>query len=250
MSNVYIDERLLDAACLTDFPELYAYIKERYPKPIGELPQPVPIGDQTLQQQVKNNDDIIIRSGDGSNEDFVPLVQNVVVEPYLSSQLERQNFLASSGLDPQLIVYGYGTTLTASYATTGLFSCGKQLNRYLFKSYHLEVRPKSGNQVISLVGTDAPNTYSIFCYFDQNGLLIICSRKLPSITALLLNITYYKQVCVFNLYFESKGLQRRTQEVDRVPDSVLYADGKKSQESISKDSADVYKCCASGMYYL
>jgi hypothetical protein len=38
MSNVYIDERLLDAAGLTDFPELYAYIKERYPLPLDELP--------------------------------------------------------------------------------------------------------------------------------------------------------------------------------------------------------------------
>ncbi|KAA6381443.1 MAG: hypothetical protein EZS28_023031 [Streblomastix strix] len=66
MLNVYIDERLLDAAGLSDFPELYAYIKERYPKPIGELPQSVPIGDQTLQQQVKNNDDIIQASNESS----------------------------------------------------------------------------------------------------------------------------------------------------------------------------------------
>ncbi|KAA6354789.1 MAG: hypothetical protein EZS28_049684, partial [Streblomastix strix] len=58
------------------------------------------------------------------------------------------------------------------------------------------------------------------------------------------------RVCVFNLYFESKGLNRRTQEVGRIPDSILPADGKKPQESIPTDSADVYKYCASGMYYL
>ncbi|KAA6392815.1 MAG: hypothetical protein EZS28_011658 [Streblomastix strix] len=87
MSNVYIDERLLDAAGLPDFPELYAYIKERYPKPIGELPQPVSIGDQTLQQQVKNNDDIIYGSRD-SNEVFESPVPNAITKLDLSSQLE------------------------------------------------------------------------------------------------------------------------------------------------------------------
>ncbi|KAA6366582.1 MAG: hypothetical protein EZS28_037892 [Streblomastix strix] len=58
------------------------------------------------------------------------------------------------------------------------------------------------------------------------------------------------KVCVFNLYFESKGLNGRTQEVGRIPDSILPADGKKPQESIPTDSDDVYKYCASGMYYL
>ncbi|KAA6347293.1 MAG: hypothetical protein EZS28_052039, partial [Streblomastix strix] len=160
MSKVYIDERLLDAAGLSDFPELYAYIKERYPKPIGELPQPVPIGDQTLQQQVKNNDDIIY----ASNEVFEPPVPNAITKLDLRSQLERNSFLASSGSDPTLIVYGDRITLTASYATTGVFP-----NGYLFKSYPQEARPKQGDQVIALVGTDASNTYSIFCYIDQGG---------------------------------------------------------------------------------
>ncbi|KAA6395799.1 MAG: hypothetical protein EZS28_008671, partial [Streblomastix strix] len=58
------------------------------------------------------------------------------------------------------------------------------------------------------------------------------------------------RVCIFNLYFESKELQGRTQEVGRIPNSVLPADGKKLQESIPQDSADVFKYCASGMYYL
>ncbi|KAA6357835.1 MAG: hypothetical protein EZS28_046638, partial [Streblomastix strix] len=144
---------LLDAAGLSDFPELYAYIKERYPKPIGELPQPIPIGDQTLQQQVKNNDDIIYTS----NEVFEPPVPNAITKLNLSSQLERNSFLASSGSDPTLIVYDDRITLTASYATTGVFP-----NGYLFKSYPQEARPKQGDQVIALVnGTTAlPNNVS------------------------------------------------------------------------------------------
>ncbi|KAA6356121.1 MAG: hypothetical protein EZS28_048351, partial [Streblomastix strix] len=114
MSNVYINERLLDDAGLFDFPELYAYIKERYSKPLEQRMQPVPIGDQTLQQQVKNNYDIIY----ASNEVFEPPVPNAITKLDLSSQLERNSFLASSGSDPQLIVYGDRITLTASYATT------------------------------------------------------------------------------------------------------------------------------------
>ncbi|KAA6403921.1 MAG: hypothetical protein EZS28_000559 [Streblomastix strix] len=192
MSNVYIDERLLDAAGLSDFPELYVYIKDRYPKPIGELPQPVPIGDQTLQQQVKNNDNIIYGSGD-SNEEFEPPEPNAITKLDLSSQLERQSFLASSCSDPQLIVYDDRITLTAAYATAGLFSGSGQLSGYLFKSYPQEARPKMDNQVIALVGIDASNIYNIFCYIDQIGPYIVSSRQLPSNTALVLNITYYNQ---------------------------------------------------------
>ncbi|KAA6364001.1 MAG: hypothetical protein EZS28_040473 [Streblomastix strix] len=67
------------------------------------------------------------------------------------------------------------------------------------------------------------------------------------------------RACVFNLYFEQKCLNGRTQEVGRIPDSILSADGKslgfpaalsEPQESIPTDSADDYKYCASGMYYL
>ncbi|KAA6403042.1 MAG: hypothetical protein EZS28_001435 [Streblomastix strix] len=153
MSNVYIDERQLDAAGLSYFPELYAYIKKRYIRPIGEISQPVPIGDQTLQQQVKNNDDIIY----ASNEEFEPPVPNAITKLDLSSQLERQSFLSSCGSELQSIVYGDRITLTASFATTGLFS-----NGYLFKSYPSKTRSKSGYQVIAIVRTDAPNSYVIF----------------------------------------------------------------------------------------
>ncbi|KAA6402150.1 MAG: hypothetical protein EZS28_002324 [Streblomastix strix] len=282
MSNLYIDERLLDAAGLSDLPELYAYIKERYPKPLEQQPQPAPIGDQTLQQQVKNNDDIIFGSGD-SNEEFEPLVPNAITKLDLSSQLERQSFLATSGSDPQLIVYGDRITLTASYATTGLFPGGGQESGYLFKSYPPEARPKVGDQVITLyksskkINCDANNEGKIDIidtwningkgqFEAQSTSTNEASSEEPEsrIDEFMINDfflssaynTFYIvddgtcKVCVFNLYFESKRLQGRTQEVGRIPDSVLPADGKKPQESIPVDSADVYKYCASGMYYL
>ncbi|KAA6400386.1 MAG: hypothetical protein EZS28_004089 [Streblomastix strix] len=181
------------AAGLSDFSKLYAYIKERYPKSLEQHPQTVPIGDQILQLQVKNIDDIIYGSSYGSNVEFKPSVPNAIAKLDLSSQLKRQSFLISSGSDPQLIIYGDRITLTASYATTGLFPGDGQLGRYLFKSYPPQAGPKQGDQVIALVGTDASNTYNIFCYIDQGGPYIISSRQLPSNTALVLNDKYNKQ---------------------------------------------------------
>ncbi|KAA6404469.1 MAG: hypothetical protein EZS28_000020 [Streblomastix strix] len=167
MSSVYLDEELLDAAGLSDFPELYAYVRERYQEPIPPA-QRIPIGEQTLQKQVKDNDDIL----NNTNEEFIPPVSNAPIK---------------LDLNPQLIVYGDRVTLTVSYETTGLFP-----NGYLFKSYPEEARPKAGDKVIALVGTDTMNKNSIFCYIDQNGPFIISISQIPSETALAINVTYYK----------------------------------------------------------
>ncbi|KAA6376054.1 MAG: hypothetical protein EZS28_028418, partial [Streblomastix strix] len=183
IGNVYLDEALLNAAGLSDFPELYVYIRERYQEPVPPA-QRVPIGEETLQKQVKDNDDILF----SSNEVFVPPLSNAPTKLDLISQLERSSFIALSGLDPQLIVYGDRVTLTASYETTGLF-----LNGYLFKSYPVEARPKAGDKVIALVGTVTTNKNIIFCYIDQNGPFIISTSQIPSKTALVINVTYYKK---------------------------------------------------------
>ncbi|KAA6353034.1 MAG: hypothetical protein EZS28_051439 [Streblomastix strix] len=96
------------------------------------------------------------------------------------------------------------------------------------------------------------------------------------------------KVCVFNLYFETKGQATSTQEIGLLPDAVLPADGKSMgfpasvyrnaggyinwlgtcyfcfnqqskklycvlqnvQEVIPESSTDIYKYCSSGMYYL
>ncbi|KAA6387366.1 MAG: hypothetical protein EZS28_017107 [Streblomastix strix] len=183
MSSVYLDEALLDAAWFSDFPELYAYIRERYQESVP-LAQAIPIGEQNLQKQLKDNDDIL----NNTNEEFVPPVSNAPTKLDLSSLLERSSFLASSGSDPQLIMYGDRVTFTASYETTGLF-----LNGYLFKSYLEEVKPKVGDKVIALVGTNTTNKNSIFCYIDQNGPFIISISQIPSKTGLFINVTYYKK---------------------------------------------------------
>ncbi|KAA6392029.1 MAG: hypothetical protein EZS28_012445 [Streblomastix strix] len=132
MCSTYLDEALLDAAWLSDFPELYAYIRERYHKPVPPA-QRIPFGEQTLQQQEKDSDDVLF----SKYEVFVPPTSN--------------------GSDPQLIVYGDCVTLIVSYDTTGLFP-----NGYIFKNYPEEARPKAGDKVIALVGTDTTNKNKTF----------------------------------------------------------------------------------------
>ncbi|KAA6391087.1 MAG: hypothetical protein EZS28_013383, partial [Streblomastix strix] len=151
--------------------------------------QRLPIGEQTIQKQVKDNDDILF----STNEVFVPPVSNAPTKLDLNSQLEQSSFLASSGSDPQLIVYGDHVTLTASYETTGLFPGG-----YLFKNYPEFARSKEGDKVIALVGTNTTKKNSIFYYIDQNGPFIISTSYIPSKTGLVINITYY------NKYEQSK----------------------------------------------
>ncbi|KAA6357581.1 MAG: hypothetical protein EZS28_046892, partial [Streblomastix strix] len=62
------------------------------------------------------------------------------------------SFLAIGGSDPQLIIYSDRVTLIVSYETTGLFP-----NGYLFKSYPEEAKPKPGDKMIALVGTNTKN---------------------------------------------------------------------------------------------
>ncbi|KAA6379720.1 MAG: hypothetical protein EZS28_024753 [Streblomastix strix] len=165
----YLDEALLDAAGLLEFPEYYAYIIERDQEPVPPAER-VPIGEQTLQKQVIDNDDILF----STNEQFIPPVSNAHIKLDLGSQLERSSFLASNGSDPQLIVYGNRVTLTASYETTGLFPGG-----YLFKSYPEFARPKEGGQ-------------SDCISWNQNNEQKYTSQ-IPSKTGLFINVTYSKK---------------------------------------------------------
>ncbi|KAA6353339.1 MAG: hypothetical protein EZS28_051134, partial [Streblomastix strix] len=60
MSNVYINEALLDAAGLSEFPELYDYIHERELKPIVDrIANQIIVEPQYLQDQVKGKDYIL-----------------------------------------------------------------------------------------------------------------------------------------------------------------------------------------------
>ncbi|KAA6400737.1 MAG: hypothetical protein EZS28_003740 [Streblomastix strix] len=232
-------------------------------QPIGEPSHRVPTGDQTLQLQVKNNEDIIYGSSEGSNDAFEPPVLNAITKFDLSSQLERQSFLASNGSDPTLIVYGDRITLTASYATTCLFPGGVIMDtwnqngkgQFEAQSYVYEIVKKLTNLIeagvqglnrtnylnseIKLMDELAIRNADRAAYFIKDGPFITYSSE-AKLAQLDVNLD---TICVFNLCFESKGLQGMTQEVGRIPDSALPAD--QPQLSFPEYSADIYKYCAS-----
>ncbi|KAA6402943.1 MAG: hypothetical protein EZS28_001536 [Streblomastix strix] len=84
--KLFIDEKLLETAGLTDFPELYAYFKELEPKSSEEQPQSVPIVEQTLQDQVKQNAAII---NDEENEFVLLPIENIQPKVDLQDGLEK-----------------------------------------------------------------------------------------------------------------------------------------------------------------
>ncbi|KAA6395712.1 MAG: hypothetical protein EZS28_008757 [Streblomastix strix] len=111
MSSDYLDDMFLKTAGLSDFPEYFEYVKSKqFYQEVFPPAERKPIGEQSLQQQVKDNDALII------SQPSDPSTATTKID--LSSQLERSNFLATSGFDPQLIVYGDRVTLTASFKTT------------------------------------------------------------------------------------------------------------------------------------
>ncbi|KAA6363758.1 MAG: hypothetical protein EZS28_040715, partial [Streblomastix strix] len=103
---IYIDEALLDAAGLMDFPESYAYIKERDSQPPVGVAHPVPIDEQTLQEQVKVNADIL----ENTNEVFVPPEPNMPIKIDYGQQIVNKPFIFNE-MQPTLIVYGDRVTL-------------------------------------------------------------------------------------------------------------------------------------------
>ncbi|KAA6398927.1 MAG: hypothetical protein EZS28_005547 [Streblomastix strix] len=225
MSSVYLDEALLDSAGLSDFPELYAYIHERYQDPVPPA-YAIQFGEQTLQQQLKGNDDILNKT----NEVFVPSVSNAPTKLDLSSQLERSNFLASSGSDPQLIVYDDRVTLTASYATTGLFT-----NGYLFNSYPEEARPKESDKVIALVETNSTNKkYQKFLPPNMKYMPIRTEQQ--EYTAMNLFKDIYDKSLAVEVTVSGKSNDESNEEPNASPQNpnALLSDPKESNSNIDE----------------
>ncbi|KAA6365090.1 MAG: hypothetical protein EZS28_039384 [Streblomastix strix] len=139
------------------------------------------------------------------------------------------------------------------------------------------------------IGSSPQPQYTITNVFNQFIINEVFKLYTPAYNTFYIIDDGTCRVCVFNLYFESKGMSGfRTEEVGRIPDAVVPADGKslgfpaaiyrtrggrqndfsvnyfivnaqskmiyfqlsEPQELISTDSPDVYKYCASGMYYL
>ncbi|KAA6395139.1 MAG: hypothetical protein EZS28_009335 [Streblomastix strix] len=182
--TVYIDEALLDAAGLMDFPELYAYIKEKDPKPPTETAPPVPIGEQTLQEQVKISADIL----ENTNEVFVPSEPNMPVKIDYVQQIVNKPFDFNE-MQPTLIVYGDRVTLNC------FVTIKQQFKGYVFNSYPHEAQPKDNIKIIAVIGNNFSNNINLFCYIDENGPYVYAEddREIAANTSIIISTTYYKQ---------------------------------------------------------
>ncbi|KAA6398151.1 MAG: hypothetical protein EZS28_006324 [Streblomastix strix] len=137
--KVHIDEALLDAAGLMDFPELYAYVREREPRPPVETAPPVPIEEQTLQEQVKINADI----HENSKEAFISPEPNMPVKIDYGSQIINKLFVFNE-ISPSLAVYGDRVTLNC------FVTIKYQFKGFVFNSYPQEAQPKNDAEIIAL----------------------------------------------------------------------------------------------------
>ncbi|KAA6378553.1 MAG: hypothetical protein EZS28_025921 [Streblomastix strix] len=182
--TVYIDEALLDAAGLTDFPELYAYIKERDSQPPVGVAPPVPVGEQTLQEQVKINADIL----ENTNEEFIPPEPNMPVKIDYGQQIVNKPFIFNE-MQPTLIVYGDRVTLNC------FLTMKQQFKGYVFNSYPQEAQPKDNVKIITVICNNFSNNINFFCYIDENGPYVYAEddREIAANTSIVISTTYYKQ---------------------------------------------------------
>ncbi|KAA6359935.1 MAG: hypothetical protein EZS28_044538, partial [Streblomastix strix] len=183
--TVYINEILLEAAGLTDFPELYTYIKERGLKPVEEQPQLVPIGEQTLQDQVKQNAAII---NDEQNEFIPPQIENIQPKVDIQDGLELAEgctWLVNQSMQ-QLSVSKKKVTYNFSLKTT------KYFHGNTFENWPEQVKPRLENKIVIIIGSDSIQKNNIFEYIDQNGPYVSLEgdEDIQSDITIILSSTY------------------------------------------------------------
>ncbi|KAA6371546.1 MAG: hypothetical protein EZS28_032926 [Streblomastix strix] len=162
MSNVYIDEALLDAAGLSEFPELYAYIHEREPKPIVDgMANQIIVGPQYLQEKVKDNDDKL---------NVQPIPQPIVPIEIPQVQIFK---ISKSQLSPNVQMYNPADEYFYFYKlrnkvvyTIRLYLTDDFIN-FVFTSFPEELWPFSKHALV--LGDDGGHKHNIMNYISEKG---------------------------------------------------------------------------------
>ncbi|KAA6401507.1 MAG: hypothetical protein EZS28_002968 [Streblomastix strix] len=183
--TVYIDKALLDAAGLTDFPELYAYIRERDSQPpVGEA-SPVPIGEQTLQKQVKDNDDALAGPIDPVQP---PTIEAMHYETFgfilLTPGLQLYD---SSQSTFRFAVQGNKVTFNLGLKTATTFK------GYIMGGFPYRLVPTKREKPSIIVGHDCDRGYHLQCFIDDQGPYISTwsDDAIPQNVHIALSGTYY-----------------------------------------------------------
>ncbi|KAA6388372.1 MAG: hypothetical protein EZS28_016101 [Streblomastix strix] len=165
MSNVYIDEALLDSAGLSEFPELYAYIHELEPKPIiDRIYNQIIVGPQYLQDQVKENDDkLSVQPPPPEPKTPIPVAAEVITVPLytLTQPLLPYNINDGCAIFNKLrnnVVYNIGLYLR------------EDLIGFVFTSFPEELWPFSKHALV--LGDDGGYKQNIMGYICEKGFNI------------------------------------------------------------------------------
>ncbi|KAA6384174.1 MAG: hypothetical protein EZS28_020300 [Streblomastix strix] len=165
MSNAYIDEALIDAAGLSEFPELYAYIHERETKAIVDgIDNQIIVGAQYLQDQVKDNDDKL---------KVQPIPQSIV--PFKLPQVQIFQ-IPKSQLAAKVQMYNPADEYFFFYQlrnkvvyNIGLY-LGNDFVYFVFTTFLEELWPFSKHALV--LGDDVANKQNVMGYISEKGFYL------------------------------------------------------------------------------
>ncbi|KAA6371401.1 MAG: hypothetical protein EZS28_033072, partial [Streblomastix strix] len=205
MSNVYIDEALLDAAGLSEFPELYAYIHEREPKQIVDgIANQIITGPQYLQDQVKDNDDKL---------NVQPIPQPIVPVEIPQVQIFK---IPKSQLAPNVQMYNPADEYFYFYKLRNkeVYNIGLYLSNdfmgFVFTNFLEELYPFSKHALV--LGDDVGHKQNVMGYISEKGpYLGVSIGSVDQVTSIKGN-THIATAGVY--YTDYEPLKRATNDVN------------------------------------
>ncbi|KAA6365311.1 MAG: hypothetical protein EZS28_039164 [Streblomastix strix] len=205
MSNVYIDEALLDAAGLSEFPELYAYIHESEPKQIDEeIANQIIIGLQQLQDQVKDNDDKL---------NVQPIPQQIVPIEIPQVQIFK---IPKSQLAPNVQMYNPADEYFYFYKLRNkvVYNIGLYLSNdfmgFVFTNFLEELYTFSKHALV--LGDDVGHKQNVMGYISEKGFYLgISIGSVDQVTSIKGNT----HIAIAGVYYtDYEPLKRATNDVN------------------------------------
>ncbi|KAA6381604.1 MAG: hypothetical protein EZS28_022868, partial [Streblomastix strix] len=205
MSNVYIDEALLDAAGLSEFQELQAYIHERELKPIVDgIANQIIVGLQYLQDYVKDNDDKL---------NVQPIPQPIVPIEIPQVQIFK---IPKSQLAPNVQMYNPAEEYFYFYKLRNkvVYNIGLYLSNYfmgfVFTNFLEDLYPFSKHSLV--LGDDVGHKQNVMGYISEKGpYLGVSIGSVDQVTSIKGN-TYIAIAGVY--YTDYEPLKRATNDVN------------------------------------
>ncbi|KAA6401441.1 MAG: hypothetical protein EZS28_003039 [Streblomastix strix] len=205
MSNVYIDEALLDAAGLSEFPELYVYIHERDPKPIVDgITNQIIVGPQYLQDKVKDNDGKL--NVQPIPQPNVPIeIPQVQIFKIPKSQLAA-NVQMQNPADEYFYLYKLRNKVVYNI---GLYLSNDFMG-FVFTNFLEELCPFSKHALV--LGDDVGHKQNVIRYISEKGFYLgVSIGSVDQVTS----IKGYTHIAIAGVYYtDYEPFKRATNDVN------------------------------------